>query len=129
MEKVVVWAVLLLGFIVIMMFWKNTAHSNGQKRPSAQGEASAASDSTDSNEEEEAMPIPETGMMGIVTDPIPGRGFGEIKVLMNDGVELYFMAACHGEDWIPAGTQVEVHEVKDGIVYVIRQTEVDKEQR
>jgi hypothetical protein len=127
MEKVVVWSVLLLGFIVIMMVWRSRAYSSTQKRPSAQDEASAASDSTDAGEEEEAMPMPKAGMMGIVTDPIPGRGFGEIKVRMDDGMELYFMAACRGEDWIPSGIQVEVQEVRDGIVYVIRQTEVDKE--
>jgi hypothetical protein len=79
-------------------------------------EASAASISSEEDEGEE-MPVPEKGMIGLVTDPIPGRGYGEIKIPVH-GVELYFMAACRGEDWVEAGEAVVVEAVLDGVVYV-----------
>jgi hypothetical protein len=121
---VVIAALLLLSGILWLLRGARSSEDPGQhpvdvialEEERAEIEASAASDSSDEDEGED-MPVPERGMIGQVTDPIPGRGYGEIKILIQ-GVELYFMAACPGGDWVEAGESVVVNEVRDGVVYV-----------
>lgn len=105
------------------------AHVVKEQADVADGEAAASKEEAggepagaDSREEAADIPVPEAGMRATVTDPIPGRGYGEICVRLN-GVDYFFMAACHGVDLVPEGAQVTVAEVRDGVVLVLWEEE------
>lgn len=59
------------------------------------------------------------GRTGEVTVPIPANGFGEVLIRIGAGNTNQTAASQEQED-LPAGTQIVVAQIKEGVLYVYR---------